>query len=74
MKPECVHAAEAEDVQESDDDTNTATQLQQIMVTARNVEMKAEPDYNSETLMTYEKGASVFVVDVMNDEWVYARY
>ena len=50
------------------------TQLNQIMVTAREVELKAEPNYNSETLMTYEKGASVFVTELVGDEWVLARY
>lgn len=78
MKSGCVYAAEAEEVtegvQENGTEINTATQLQQIMVTARKVEMKAEPDFTSETLMTYEKGASVFVIDAIDDDWVYARY
>lgn len=74
MKSGCVYAAESEEVQENDTEINTATQLQQIMVTARKVEMKAEPDFTSETLMTYEKGASVFVIDAIDDDWVYVRY
>lgn len=78
MEPECVYAAEAEEVtegvQENDAETNSATQLQQIMVTMRQVDMKAKPDFTSETLMTYEKGASVFVIDSVDDDWVYARY
>lgn len=74
MKSGCVYAAESDEVQENDTETNTATQLQQIMVTARKVEMKAEPDFTSETLMTYEKDASVFVIDAIDDDWVYVRY
>lgn len=74
MKSGCVYAAESDEVQENVTETNTATQLQQIMVTARKVEMKAEPDFTSETLMTYEKGASVFVIDAIDDDWVYVRY
>lgn len=67
-----VYAAETEEVGETQE--ADMTQLNQIMVTAREVELKAEPNYNSETLMTYEKGASVFVIEVVGDEWVLARY
>lgn len=67
-----VYAAETEEVGETQE--SDMTQLNQIMVTAREVELKAEPNYNSETLMTYEKGASVFVTELVGDEWVLARY
>lgn len=67
-----VYAAETEGVGETQE--SDMTQLNQIMVTAREVELKAEPNYNSETLMTYEKGASVFVTELVGDEWVLARY
>ncbi|MBO5208010.1 MAG: hypothetical protein J6B68_01555 [Lachnospiraceae bacterium] len=70
--------ANAEETKEKQETTEVqaydVTELSQIMVAARDVEMKAEPDYDSETLMTYEKGASVFVTGMVEDEWLQVSY
>lgn len=50
------------------------TQLSQIMVAEERVDMKAEPDINAQTLMTYEKGDSVFATGETADGWYRVTY
>lgn len=60
-----VHAAEG---------PQDVTELSQIMVAEEEIEMKAAPDEESETLMIYEKGASVFVTSEAEDGWYRVIY
>lgn len=50
------------------------TELNQIMVADKTALMKAEPDLDSETLMTYEEGALVFVIGETAEGWYYVTY
>ncbi|MCM1156817.1 MAG: SH3 domain-containing protein [Roseburia sp.] len=50
------------------------TELSQIMVADEVTPMKAEPDYGSETIMTYDKDALVFVIGETTDGWYHVTY
>lgn len=45
-----------------------------IMKTEKKTAMKAEPEKTAETLMTFEKGSLVFVIEETADGWCRVRY
>ena len=70
----CVQAAQ--DVQEADviQDESQTKSYNQLMVAERDVDMKAEPDADAQTLMTYKKGDLVFSTGETADGWYLVIY
>ena len=66
--------AEAAQLTESVEATSQISALSQVMTAQETVDMKEEADDSSATLMTYEKGASVFVTGQTQDGWYQVRY
>ncbi len=55
-------------------DESQTTSYNQLMVAERDVDMKAEPDAKSQTLMTYKKGDLVFSSGETADGWYLVMY
>lgn len=55
-------------------ETDTSAQPGSLMKARQAVDMKAEPDAASETIMSYEKDASVFVAGETADGWYLVLY
>lgn len=66
--------ADAEQNLETSQNAVEITELSQIMVAEETVDMKAEPNANAGTLMTYEKGALVFATGETADGWYRVTY
>lgn len=66
--------AEAAQHTESVKATEQISTLSQVMTAQETVDMKEEADASSATLMTYEKGASVFVTGQTQDGWYQVLY
>ena len=66
--------AEAAQLTESVEATSQISALSQVMTAQETVDMKKEADASSETLMTYENGASVFVTGQTQDGWYQVFY
>lgn len=49
-------------------------QVRQIMTAMQNLDAKAEPDSNAETIFSYDAGASVLVIDERQDGWYVVYY
>ena len=49
-------------------------QIEKIMTATRNINAKAEPDSNSETIFSYEAGAFVLVTGETEDGWYIVNY
>ena len=66
--------AEAAQLTKSVEATSQISALSQVMTAQETVDMKEEADVSSVTLMTYEKGASVFVTGQTQDGWYQVLY
>lgn len=72
--PQTRLVSQANPVPEAGAGADNMTSLSQIMSADRNVDMKAEPAEESETLMTYEEGALLFVTGETEDGWYRVIY
>ena len=61
----CVQAAQ---------DESQTTSNSQLMVAEQDVDMKAEPNADAQTLMTYKKGDLVFATGETADGWYLVTY
>ena len=76
MKTSVICVQAAYDGQEADamQDESQATSYNQLMVAEQDVDMKAEPDAESQTLMIYKKGDLVFSTGETGDGWYLVIY
>lgn len=68
-----IYTDAAQAVEASQDEISVSGPSQ-IMTTKEAVDMKSKPDAASETLMSYEQGASVFVTGQTDDGWYRVSY
>ncbi|MDD6810293.1 MAG: SH3 domain-containing protein [Lachnospiraceae bacterium] len=74
LSGECAFVYAAGTEQSEDTQENGITELSQLMVANQKTDMKEIPDKSSATLMTYEKGDSVFVIGETADGWYQVTY
>ena len=70
----CVQAAQVTQEAGVMQDESQTTEYNQLMAAERDVAMKAEPDVDAQTLMTYKKGDLVFVTGETADGWYLVIY
>ena len=70
----CVQAAQETQEAGVMQDESQSISHNQIMVAEQDVDMKAEPNFESQTLMTYKKGDLVFSTGETADGWYLVMY
>lgn len=68
-----VKAAEDKDAAQTESEVH-AYELYQLMSVDKNVDMKSEPKNSAETIISYQKGDTVFVTGEVGDGWYSAVY
>ena len=76
MKTSVICAQAAQEAQETDtmQDESQPISHNQLMVAEQDADMKAEPDADAQTLMTYKKGDLVFSTGETGDGWYLVIY
>ena len=70
----CANAAQSDEITQENQNSTEISELSQIMVANEVATMKSEPDNSSETLMTYDKDALVFVIGETTNGWYFVTY